>query len=288
MVILCQDHTNLSSYTNRWKRWKIINHYVYLTINNINNKHYVGKRSCKTEIQKDGYLGSGKRLKKAIKKYGRENFSKYIIEEFDDIEDCFNFERELIYDLNAVADPMYYNLVPGGKNGCEGRVGKLHPMFNKKHSEYSLKKMSASRKGELNHFYGKYHTEKTKKVLAEKCANFGEDNGFYGKHHTEDTRKVMSEYAKNRTGLKNPFYGKKHTEDTRRRISESNKGKTKGTPKSEEHRKKLKESNHKRKEVIVNGVRYSSITDAMKGTGIYRHKISKMAKDDNNDDVRFV
>ena len=44
---------------------------------------------------------------------------------------------------------------------------------------------------------------------------YGEDNPFYGKKHTEESRKKMSEAKKDiYFGKDNPFYGKHHTEET--------------------------------------------------------------------------
>jgi hypothetical protein len=50
-------------------------HYIYKTTNLINGKIYIGKRSHENP-EKDRYLGSGRVLIQAIKKYGRENFKK--------------------------------------------------------------------------------------------------------------------------------------------------------------------------------------------------------------------
>ena len=47
---------------------------IYLTTNLVNGKKYLGQH--KLSKQYDYYLGSGKILQEAIKKYGRENFSK--------------------------------------------------------------------------------------------------------------------------------------------------------------------------------------------------------------------
>ena len=49
---------------------------IYKTTNNINGKIYIGKDSNNNPY----YLGSGVYLKKSIKKYGRENFTKEIVE----------------------------------------------------------------------------------------------------------------------------------------------------------------------------------------------------------------
>lgn len=48
---------------------------IYLTVNQINGKVYVGQ----TSINKNGYIGSGKLLKRAIKKYGKDNFARTIL-----------------------------------------------------------------------------------------------------------------------------------------------------------------------------------------------------------------
>ena len=52
---------------------------VYKTTNLINGKIYIGK----DKHNNPNYLGSGKRLNQAIKKYGRDKFIKEIIEYCD-------------------------------------------------------------------------------------------------------------------------------------------------------------------------------------------------------------
>ena len=52
---------------------KIMYYIIYKTTNLLNNMIYIG--SHQTANLNDGYLGSGKYLKKAIKKYGKEILS---------------------------------------------------------------------------------------------------------------------------------------------------------------------------------------------------------------------
>lgn len=66
----------------------------------------------KTANLDDDYMGSGKRLKHAIKKYGIENFKKEILYVFDNEEDMKDKEKELV-----VLNEMSYNLCEGGKGG---------------------------------------------------------------------------------------------------------------------------------------------------------------------------
>jgi len=43
-------------------------------------------------------------------------------------------------------------------------------------------------KGIKNPFYGKQHTDETKKILKDKCPKYGEENGNYGKYHTDEMK----------------------------------------------------------------------------------------------------
>ena len=56
-------------------------HVIYKITNIVNGKFYIGKHS--TLDINDSYMGSGVAIKKAIKKYGKENFTKEILFEFE-------------------------------------------------------------------------------------------------------------------------------------------------------------------------------------------------------------
>ena len=92
-----------------------VQHYVYCIENLINHKIYVGKHS--TEDVNDGYMGGGKHIKRAIAKYGVENFKKHVLkDDFESSEDAFEFEKQLITQ-ELVVDNNTYNLKPGGEGG---------------------------------------------------------------------------------------------------------------------------------------------------------------------------
>ena len=111
-----------------------MNYIIYKTTNLINNKVYVG--SHQTENLNDGYLGSGKHLKYAIKKYGKENFKFEILQFFNTPEEMFLAEREIVNEA-FVKDPCTYNLKVGGSGGNPGIVGAFK---GRKHSEETKEK----------------------------------------------------------------------------------------------------------------------------------------------------
>lgn len=96
--------------------------------------------------------------------------------------------------------------------------------------------------GVKNGFYGRTHTDESKKVMSEKSKlhwkehpewkkmhseiskkQVGEKNGFYGRHHTRELKERLSRERKGisrNVGTENPFYGKKHSEETRRLLKE--------------------------------------------------------------------
>jgi group I intron endonuclease len=86
---------------------------IYETINKINGKRYIGK----DKHNDPRYLGSGKLLNKAIKKYGRENFIKTILEHCESDEHMSERERHWIKITNAQTSDLYYNIGEGGDGG---------------------------------------------------------------------------------------------------------------------------------------------------------------------------
>jgi group I intron endonuclease len=114
-------------------RKKYIYFYIYVVTNIINKKQYVGQHA--SNDKNDDYLGSGKILEKAIKKYSIENFKKEILQYCDYEIELDTCEEYWIKKLNTKV-PNGYNLTDGGEGG-RGMIISLE----------SRKKISKSKKG---------------------------------------------------------------------------------------------------------------------------------------------
>ena len=131
-----------------------MNHYVYEITNLVNGKKYIGKRSCKCAIEEDKYMGSGILISKSIKKYGKENFRKDILETCNSEEMAFEREKYWIKHYNAVESREFYNIKDGGEgNTREDALRNLAKLTPEQIIERS-RKLSIANKGENNSMYG--------------------------------------------------------------------------------------------------------------------------------------
>ena len=87
---------------------------IYKITNTLNGKIYIGKHQ--TKDLNDGYIGSGKHLKRAQAKYGIENFKKEILFQFDNEAEMNAKEAELVTEEFCLREDTY-NLCPGGRGG---------------------------------------------------------------------------------------------------------------------------------------------------------------------------
>lgn len=87
-------------------------HYFYKITNLINDKFYYGVHN--TDNLEDGYMGSGKLLHNAYKKYGIENFKKEILKYFNTMDEAFQYEQEIVNE-EMINNPNCYNVMIGGK-----------------------------------------------------------------------------------------------------------------------------------------------------------------------------
>lgn len=179
--------------------------YVYKITNKINGKIYIGKRKYEGNINNDSYMGSGKLIKEAIKKYGKQNFNKEIINVFDNENDAFKLEKMLVTEeFCKRADT--YNIHEGG-TGSFSHINSI-----KKEERINIKKYKEMKeKGLLSNVGGnKNFNEETYKKLS----NFNKNRWKYWKSHLEKMPSFKkSEEVKNKLSLKlkgenNPSFGK--------------------------------------------------------------------------------
>ena len=187
-------------------------YYIYLTTNNINGMKYIGQHYGELD---DQYLGSGTILKRAIAKYGKENFTKSILFVSKDREENDIKEKEFIALYNATTNPLFYNIHEGGTGG------NTTAGYIEEQKQALRLKISEATKGEKNGMYGKQHSEISKELMSY-IAEYERDNSYY---RTEEFREKMSFLTK---GEKNGMYGKRHSEESKKKMSENRKGKTVG------------------------------------------------------------
>lgn len=147
------------------------------------------------------YLGSGLRLRRAIRKKGRHNFRRKDLAAFDTLAEAFEAEAEIVTQ-EWVDDPTNYNLCGGGR-------GRTYT------APETRAKISAANKGNQIWVGKKHSPESVAKMRRAKI----------GKKHTPEAK------AK----IKKAGQGRKHTLETRVKQSLA----LKGVPKSPEHRRNL-------------------------------------------------
>lgn len=227
---------------------------IYKVTNLLSGKIYVGK-----DLHNNSeYFGSGLLIKQALRKYGKKNFKKEIIEKCNKSE---GNEREVywIKKFSSTDRNIGYNITEGGEGGDHFTnnprkeeirevmrkrfIGEKNPMFGKtwpeerkkrvrkkllgrKDSINTLKKKSKASKGENNGMFGVH----------------GHDHPNYGKELPISRKEKISasllEYWRNHPEKKEKMSGDRNPAkklDVRKKISESLKGK----PLSEEHKFKL-------------------------------------------------
>ena len=190
--------------------------YIYMIINKVNEKTYIGQRKFNGEWYEDKYMGSGKKLASAKKHYGIENFEKFLVQYCNSKDELDKQEIFWISEYRK-RGKAEYNIADGGDGGC---VLGFAPNKGKKFSEETKRKISEKTRG-------KKRSEETKRKISE--AKKGKNNPMFGKTHSEEVCKKLSESHK----------GKHPSEETRRKLSESHKGKP--HPISEETKKKISE-----------------------------------------------
>lgn len=137
---------------------------VYKITNTVNGRFYIGKH--KTKNLNDGYMGSGKLLKQAIDKYGKDNFIKEILFVFDNEDDMNKKEKELV-----ILSEESYNLCEGGNGGFDYiNRSDIAKFKGKKHTDVTKKILSEQRKGRTHYVPTLEYKARMSQIMKEKHA----------------------------------------------------------------------------------------------------------------------
>ena len=182
---------------------------VYKITNLINNKIYIGVH--KTNDINDNYMGSGKILILAQEKYGIENFRKEILEIFDNPEDMFAMESQLVNE-EFINRTDAYNLKKGGSGGWEhvNSLPRNEEWLNKvaEKARLSIKAAKEKQKWLKENNKEWYENYISNLSLAMKKTWAENGHNWLGRSHSEETKKKISESVKGKhNGSKNSQYG---------------------------------------------------------------------------------
>jgi group I intron endonuclease len=179
---------------------------VYCIKNTVNNKEYIGLTTRTLEQRWKQHIRESNReggwewntpLGNAIKKYGKDSFEVFVLEECSSETEMKQKEIQLIKERKSLASETGYNLTLGG----DGRMGyKLSEDTKRKIGEGNLgkimsadarEKMSVAAKkrciGKLSPMDGKKHTDETKKKISKSSS---------GRIHSEESKRKRSESMK--------------------------------------------------------------------------------------------
>jgi hypothetical protein len=176
-------------------------HYIYKTTCNITKRYYVGMHS--TTNLEDGYLGSGKRLRYSIRKYGKENHTKEILEFLPTRDELIVRESEII-NQEMLNDCLCMNLMNGGQGGF---ISEEQQKYRSKCANIKLNEKLQNDET----FRNLWRTNLINGV--KKSYSDGKKDKKWGKNwlglkHTEKTIEKMRESHKNQgRGINNSQYG---------------------------------------------------------------------------------
>lgn len=175
--------------------------FIYITTNIINGKKYIGL--CTRDD--DNYLGSGKLIKDAIKKYGKKNFTRKILERCDDFETLCEREMYWIEKYNAVQDKNFYNLSYGGSSGDSKLMKEywrsMTPEERKKSRNWKPHFLNLDQSGEK-------HISKIDPDWKEKVSKAVKNT--WNNYTPDEKKKRLGNFGKNydKSGKNNPMYGR--------------------------------------------------------------------------------
>jgi len=184
-------------------------HFIYKTTNKLNNKFYVGMHS--TDNLNDGYIGSGDRIRRSIKKYGKENFNFEILNFFPDRKTLKENEKNIINE-DFLKNELCMNICLGGGGGYISPEGvkkgrqKTDEILKEKYGDDFRVIINKKFHSEMSEEKRNEYRMKISKSLKER---YKETHGtFLGKKHTDKTKILIgNKNSINQKGVKNSQFG---------------------------------------------------------------------------------
>jgi prefoldin subunit 5 len=178
---------------------------IYKITNKINGKSYIGKHQ--TKKLDDDYMGSGTLVRKAIKKYGVQNFEKEILHIFSNEADMNEAEKTLV-----TLGENSYNLCPGGQGGFgyinENGLNNSKKDFVAMGPEISIRTKSQRRREFNRDPVAEYEKMLKKSQQGVEAIKTKYPEGVWkGRKHHPETKLKMSEQGKKRKGELNSQFG---------------------------------------------------------------------------------
>lgn len=170
--------------------------FLYEIVCKVNNKRYIGqtynpvqrKSYHKKQLKSNKHTNLG--LQKDYNEYGLSQFEFNIIEKVENKDIALKRETYWMNYYNGVNSDDIYNVKGNGKGQDNLEYAKRKANLIKTHDNFK------------NHSHTIESKNKISKSLRESYANglhrksnvgkFNTENSFYGKHHTEETKKYLS------------------------------------------------------------------------------------------------
>lgn len=174
---------------------------IYAILNKVNGKTYVGKHKYQnTEDLLGNYWGSGRLIKKAISKYGKENFKRFILRRNIRDNHMANLYEIAFIRVFKQYGMCEYNISKGGDGGYLG-VGPWNKGIHL--SEEHKRNIRESCKGGNKASFRKGHIPWNKGRRAEQISK-----GLMGHKVSEETKKKISKANKGKhIGSRNSQFG---------------------------------------------------------------------------------
>lgn len=181
--------------------------YIYKVTNSINNKIYIGQKKSHVFLDKL-YLGSGKLIRRAIQKYGKDYFRIELLCWCESKEALNDMEKFYIQKFNSDDINIGYNIARGGQGG------DLGPQVNKKISEAMRgKKLSNATKLKISKsLLGRHPSEQTLIKLSSshkgKKLNLGDEERIRRRKHMKQIQNSYQGINKGKIVINNGFHNK--------------------------------------------------------------------------------